>query len=227
MPKALSAACLFSISGLVAAASAVELAFDDFEPGMAPVRSRVLITPRWLRLDNGKLDDNFVLFDRESREIFSVNHTDRSVLHIPAGEDLPAAPESLALELRDAPSPMPKVGEHAVKSYQVLAMGQGCAGFSVAPSLLPDAARAFADYQQALARSSYRRLDSTPMELRTPCFLADNVYAVEMRFGTGMMIAEQRADGRGRLLAGFENEVAVDDALFVLPDYPSYQLPGN
>lgn len=225
MPKALS--LLGLVAGAAVADTAVELTYDDFEPGVEVARSRVLVTERWLRWDDGIDEGDYVLFDRQSNELFSVSHGDQSVLHVPRGKDLPAVPESLSITRQPSGSPAPKVGDHEIKSYEVQAMGQVCAAFSVAPELLPDAAAALRAYQMTLARSSLSRLSATPAEMHTPCFLGNNIYGVDLRYSAGLNIAERRADGRGRLLADFREGVKIAPILFTLPDYVRYQLPGS
>ena len=56
--------------------------FDELDAGIDPVQVRYLVTTKYLRIDNGGLQDNFILFDAANKIIYSVNHEDKTILVI-------------------------------------------------------------------------------------------------------------------------------------------------
>ena len=216
---------------------AIELWFEEFEPGVGSWRSRVLISEHWLRWEDaasaaaavagdGDGDGDFLLFDRRSATLYNATRADRSLLVIPRAAPLPKVPAALGLVRERLPDGAPAVGGVAVSSYRLRANGVDCGGFSAAPGLLDDAAAALREYRLAVAANNFARLGVTPESLRGDCFLANNIHAVAMRHAAGFPVAEwRRDDGRRRLLIDFNPEREVDTALFALPDYSRYQLP--
>ena len=56
----------------------LQLVFEEREPGVGPYRTRMLLDQRFLRIDSGADQDDYVLFDRVKGEIHNFNHEDRS-----------------------------------------------------------------------------------------------------------------------------------------------------
>ncbi len=62
----------------------LEVIIEESEPGLDPYLSRYLLSEDFLRLDDGSDRSDFILFDRQTREIHSFNHEDRTHMLIVA-----------------------------------------------------------------------------------------------------------------------------------------------
>ncbi|HEB99198.1 MAG TPA: hypothetical protein ENJ05_06815 [Thiotrichales bacterium] len=213
----------------VAAAMPVDwLLYQEREPGVDPYPVRILVSERFMRIDDGYEGSDFVLFDRRARTIFSITREEKSmlVIHDSVFDRQSGAPD---IEVRvTQPKGAPKIAGRQVKEFEMHAGGDLCLSASVVPGLLPDVSQALAEYQQVLAARQFRDLDKTPPELRTPCFLANYVYGNERHLQHGLPIREAVTGGRMRVLMDYRAGAAMDEALFELPKgYRRLELGGG
>ncbi len=217
-----------SAAAAEAAGSSVEavmLLYLEREAGTDAYPVRMLVTPDYLRIDDNRDAGDFVLFERDSGRVTSVAHDTRTLVRIERFEfDRSASPDyRIDLELAED---APPIGGHAVSEYRLRAGDTLCADASVVPGLLGDAARALAAYERVLAGRHFQDLDKTPAEFRTPCYLANYVYAGDRMAAAGLPVRMHIRDGRERLLVDYAPRVSVAGELFKIPEgYELLQLP--
>ncbi|HEY0720196.1 MAG TPA: hypothetical protein VGE50_02970 [Gammaproteobacteria bacterium] len=195
------------------------------EPGIEPYLSRWLITPNFLRIDEGDEADNYLLFDRRKRTIYSVVHGDRTVLDIPyrAVERKPSKllpQESRAIH----DDKMPGIsGQPAI--YRELYVGKSlCYSVISVEQLLPDAVQAMRDYRTVLAGEQAKTLDNTPLELQDPCDLTLHIFSPLWLLEKGLPIQEWSPQGKASALLNYKIDEMVSSELFALPkEYRHYQ----
>jgi hypothetical protein len=108
---------------------------------------------------------------------------------------------------------------------QIFADGKLCSETVSAKGLLPDAARALAEFKSALAYTQLQTFRNTPEELRQPCDLAHHVWEGGRGLAYGLPLEERDYAGRVRRLSGNAMK-NLDSALFVLPTgYIAMQPP--
>ena len=219
-------------AGLSAAAQAANqdsdlLVYRVWEPGLEPYISRFLVTPRYVRIDEGGDDAGYTLFDRREHIIYNISHADRSVLVMNPPSQVPKQPDDLKLDERIEDDPKaPRIAGKAPQHISLLANGQVCRELVVVPGLMPEAMAALRDFQQVLARVQAATLSAMPSDMQTPCDLADNVYAPLRPLAHGLPIQEH-SPTRSRSLVDFENSYQADDKLFGIPaDYERSPMPG-
>lgn len=195
------------------------LLWQEQEAGIAPYQTRMLVTDHYLRSDDGHDDANFMLFDRQSRRIYSVAHDQHAILMIEAGSVPASAGPRPSVEVLLRPDPeAPKIGGLTVSHFQLYSGNQECLQATLVPGLLPEALAAMREMQAVLAGRQYRDMDKTPEEYRTACFLANYVYDIDRHLQAGMPIRELREDGRQRVLLDYRTGEAVSPDLFKLPE---------
>ena len=197
------------------------LAYEEQEAGVEAYTVRVLVVPGYLRMDDGHDDDDFMLFDRTSQTIFSINHEDRGILVIePAapGGDEHAPPPDLNLDVEKTEDKnVPPVAGRTPEIYRFTADGETCLEAVVVPGLLPQAVQALGEYDRLLAERQRSTLDNTPVEFRTPCYLSRYIYAPGKQLEKGLPIQEWDSSGYRRSLTDFRDKVSIDAELFKLP----------
>lgn len=216
----------FAALALLACAGAqaqdmIELRYRDSESDGTSYQTRILVTKRYLRMDEGRDDGDFALFDRQAGTLVNVMH-ERGLLMVMPGGRLPEAPpRGYRLEKRLAP-----VRGTSVR-VQLLADGKLCSETVAAAKLFPDAARALAEYKAALAYAQWLTYLSTPAELRQDCDLVQHVWQAGLALAHGLPIEERDYAGHVRQYLGGEKR-RPGPALFRLPEnYGRVELAGS
>ena len=229
-PQSLSLILLLclAISGFARAAS-WELIFKEEEPGVEPYLTRMTVTDHHLRIDDLSDDSGFILFDRDDRRIYSVNHDNRTTLIIDAHKfDAPVMDKALKTtdtSLEDAPL----VAGKRVRDYRVEWHDESdievCTHIQYVPGLLaPEVGAVLAEYQRVMAGNNVHNLEATPEEYRTPCMLSDQVYFDGAIYRKGLPIMQWHSNGRQRFLQNYR-EVEPEAGLFDIPeDYRELRL---
>lgn len=210
-------------AGVVSAAEipATVVWFQLQEDGIAAYPVRYIVTPDYMRSDDGQDAGDFMLFDRHQRRIYSVVRDNRSVLEIDGNGRLPEKPRTLQFAVRErAARQAPKIAGQSPLEVELLAGGEVCRTALVIPDFLETVRVALQEFSQALAVQQRRTLAHTPVDMQTPCFLSRYLYATDFHLSRGMLLADWDSAGERRELTGYENSVTVDDGLFVVPgDY--------
>ncbi|MBU1192799.1 MAG: hypothetical protein KKA36_02790 [Gammaproteobacteria bacterium] len=207
-----------TVSADAAQAQATLLMWEEQEAGVAPYSSRMLVTENYLRSDDGHDDGDFILFDRQTQRIYSVSHEQRSVLVIEASQPPEMVPLQPPLQDSLQPDPeAPKIAGQSASHFQLSSGDQVCLQATVVPGLMPDVVAALREMQAVLAARQYRDLDKTPEDYRTPCFMANYIYAIDRHLQAGFPVLELRQDGWQRALLDFHSDQPVAAELFSVP----------
>lgn len=200
------------------AVSATVLLWQEQEAGIAPHSTRMLVTKQHLRSDDGRDAADFMLFNRQTRRIYSVSHSERSILVIEA-EAMPATagPQPAFNESLQPDPDAPRISGLAASQFQLSSGDQKCLQATLVPGLLPGVVDALGELQNVLAARQYRDLAKTAEEYRTPCFLANYVYAIDRHLQAGFPVMELRQDGWQRALLDYRSDQMIASELFQLP----------
>lgn len=198
----------------------IELRYRDSEADGTAYQTRILVTDRYLRMDEGRDGGDFVLFDRKTGKIANVQH-ERKLLLAMQNRKLPQSPpHAYQVEKKVVP-----VREGTVR-VQVLADGKLCSETVAAAKLFPDAVRALSEYKAAMAYTQWTTYRNTPAELRQDCDLVHHVRETGHSLSHGLPLEERDYAGRGRQYVGGEKR-ALKPQLFKLPNgYELLELPG-
>lgn len=195
-------------SGL--AADMIVLRYLDQDPGAPPYTSRILITPQFLRLDDGRDESDFVLLKRKTGEVTNVLHGMKTAMRI-RNKPLPASArptwqvEERVEEIRPG-----------TNRVTILANGKVCSQTVAAEKLLPEAAKALAEYKAALAWTQYQTYQNTEPDMRQDCDLVHHVWDTGLALGHGLPMEERDYAGRSRHLEKQGRE-RLRPGLFKLP----------
>lgn len=191
-------------------ADMIVLHYLDQDPGAAAYASRVLVTPRFLRVDDGHDDADFVLLKRKTGELTNVLHSMKTNMRI-RNKTLPASKrptwkvEQRVEEIRPG-----------TNRVTVLVNGKACSQTVAAEKLLPEAAKALAEYKAALAWTQYQTYQNTDPDMRQDCDLVHHVWDTGLALSHGLPMEEQDYAGRTRQLEAQGRQKLRPD-LFKLP----------
>lgn len=217
--------CL-SMGAVAQTLDGVMLRFMISEPGLEPYPSRMIITEKMIRMDDGSAQGDYLLFDRERQQISSVTHEDETVLDVPL-RPLPTR-SPIALERHhtlEADAEAPSIDGKQPQRLRLFVNEKLCHESVVVPGLLPDVANAISDFRRVLAGEQGKILDDLPVETLDACDLALNTFYPAWPLHSGLAVQEFDVTTRsGRLLLDIEQTFKADEKLFVLPSgYRHYQ----
>jgi hypothetical protein len=211
MKVALLLLCALALNA--AAAEMNEIRYLDQDPEQPAYSSRILILGDRLRMDYGRDQEDFILFDRSSGMVWLVAHGEHRATGIPARSMKQVAKTAAWPKGWQFSQDHQTSGANAL--FQVRLNDQLCVEFKTAP-ILKDEARLLRDFRRALAGNQADAWNGTPETLRQPCTLVVDVHQAGLEYQQGLPLAIRYWDGRSRLYQSHATR-AAQPALFELP----------
>lgn len=205
--------------------AATVLYLTEKEAKAKPYDTRMIITKGFVRMDGGKDKGDFILFDRTTGDIFSVSVEDQQIL-VMRSRKLTAKP---SIELKDTvvrdTSPFPSIEGSVVSHVELKTNGKRCYDLFAATTLMPDVVTALRQYRQSLAAQQAQTLAVTPEEFKTPCDLANNVFAPARHLEFGFPIRLEDMTGKVIELINFNQKYRATESQMSLPlGYKSFMI---
>lgn len=219
-----SALLVWSSLILAASTKSLVLHYDEAEAGAGVQTMRYIINDQFLRIDSGDAASDFILFDRNKKIVFSINHEDQTILKISYKPwELPKYDFQVSIE-EHALSDAPKVFGKQVFSYQVKVQDKVCTKVLLVKNMHMKRLQVLYEFQNIMSGQQVATLDNTPREYHTPCFLVDQVFHKADYLKLGLPIQISYSRDYSKFLQGIKEET-VDEALFVLPAKYEEYLP--
>lgn len=207
---------------------AVMLKYMVSEQGLEPYPSRIIVTDKMVRMDDGEPQGDYLLFDREKQLISSVNHEEGTVFEIPARLLPMRSPIVLKRNHSlEADAKAPLIAGRQPHQLRLFVNDQLCYDAVVVPGMHPEVVRALTDYRRVLAGEQGKLLDELPSEVLDGCDLALHTFYPGWPLESGLAIQEfDLSMQRGRLLVDMDADYKVEAALLSLPgSYRHYSAP--
>ncbi len=185
-----------------------EIRYADREPEQEKITSRILFLGEKMRMDYGRDDQGYVLFDRAIKTVWHVSPQDQRLTGIRFAKIPKVWPPNWHLTQDAMPS------ENSVLS-QVRVNGMLCVEYKHA-AMLSKEATFIAEFRRNIAANQARLWIETPDALRQPCVLALDVQAAGVEYSQGLPLALRYWDGRNRVYQG-HSMLAARPELFELP----------
>lgn len=219
----------FCTAASAAEPTAAMVLYQVTEPGLDPYSSRLIVTPRHMRMDDGVAGSNFVLFDRRRNIIYSVTHSDRTVLEIharPVDVESPVALQRKHTQVMTEDG-LPAIAGRTPQQYRLSVNGELCYETVAVAGLLDDVVAALTAFRTVLAGENARILTDVPADMQDPCDLALNTYAPGWQLQFGLPIQERDTQGKGQSLLDYSTDYPVEAGLFSLPKGYQHYAPGR
>jgi hypothetical protein len=188
----------------------IALRYVNQDPGAPPYLTRILVTPDFMRMDDGNDDGDFVLLDRRQRRLTNVTRDNKLAMVFTPGT-LPPKPAGWKPRL-DAHPAAPGTQRFSLVLKDVV-----CSEGVAARAAAPDAAHAMAELKAVLAAMQYRVWKASPRELQHDCDLANQVWESGATLELGLPLEEREFTGRTRQLES-ESKQPLQPELFRVPD---------
>jgi len=195
------------------------LSFTESSPdGEYPVR--MLVSEKFLRIEDGDTHDGFIVFDRAARTIYSVSHTGKSTLVLHARPVTLSAPKQFEHKVERDKETLPSVDGMTVTHYRLLTNRERCFDVYAAEGLLPEVVTALREYHETLAGEQAAMQANMPIGLQSVCDLADQVFVPARYLEHGFPVRQVNRTGVTRQLVGYQRDVPVEKGIFDVPkDY--------
>jgi hypothetical protein len=189
--------------------------------------SRLIVTPDFLRFDDGKDESDFLLFDRKKKTIYNTSSQDETILVIRNHKIVLPKKSDWTHVVDTDNKKSPNVGGKTVKHWVLLTNNVVCYDLYAARDLLPEVTSALSEYRQVLATQQAEIYMNSPERKRDVCELANNVYLPDRYLKHGFPIKYRDRDGRGEEMVGYKEAVEVKPELFKLPTgFKEYSISG-
>jgi hypothetical protein len=186
--------------------------------GEYPVR--MLVSEKFLRIEDGDTQDGFIVFDRTARTLYSVSHAAKSTLVLRARPVTLSAPKQFEHRVEREKETLPPVDGKTVTHYRLLTNRERCFDVYAAEGLLPEAVAALREYHETLAGEQAVMQTNLPAGLQSACDLADQVFLPARYLAHGFPVRQVNRAGVIRQLVSYQRDVPVEKGIFDLPkDY--------
>ena len=212
---------------LVSKSGATMLNFVEHERSVEPYPTRLIVTKKFLRFDDGEGSADFVLLDRNKDVVYSVNSSEGTVMAVHKKQLDIQPPFKLELtheqlnDMKEAPA----IDGIQPQHYQFSANGDKCYQVIAVQGLMPDVVVALQEFTDLLASDSKVTFNTLPADLQKPCDISMNTFAAGRHLAFGFPIHEWSENGSGRALVDYQLNLQPDANLFVLPaDYHHFTV---
>ncbi len=207
--------------------TSVKIDFVEHEKYVKPYPTRLIVTNQFMRFDDGEGSTSFILFNRDTDTIYSVNDEDRTVMSLKNQEIDLEPPMALELEERNLGTleDAPKIQGMTPVHYQFFANDEVCYDVVAVKGLMPDVVDAMQAFKTILANDSKVTFNNIPADLHNACDMSMSTFAAGRHLKHGFPIQEWSVDGDGRTLVDYDESYKPDPALFELPeDYRHFSV---
>ena len=214
-----------------------QLSYVERESGIDDYNITMLVSDRYIRIDEPGEESGFIVYDDKEKVIYSVGHDDKSVLIIREYDSSnKKSPVKSFIEytlLSDAP----KVAGKNMFNYRVFVNKSevssnkndeiNCMEIQLVEGFLPEVRRLLQNYQQVVSGQQVKMVDNKVTEIQTPCFYVDQVYNEGRYYEKGLPIQEWHSNDRFKALTSYK-KVEVENSIFSIPDdYKQFSMDIN
>lgn len=205
--------------------------FMEQETGVEPFQTRMIITKSFLRIDDGKDSNSFVLFDRNKKVVYSTIPEEERVMAVhekklKKGETF-EPPFPLAHSVKEMPEmkDAPEINGEKAKHHQLITNDKACYDVVSIKGLMPHVVTALKEFYTHMATDSMVTFNNMPADLHDACDMTLTTFKPVRQFEFGFPIQEWGKRDYSRSLVDFDPEYKADPKLFMLPkNYHHYTV---
>ena len=207
-----------------------QLEYLEREQGVDEYETVMLVSDRFIRVDQTGEADGYIIYDDSKKVIYSVSHADKSVLVIKqqafSEADSPVKKQVEYLQLADAP----KISDHTVFNYRVHVAGddeETCTEVQLAENLLPEVTGMLKNYQLVVSGQQARMTDNKITDMQTACYYIDQIYNTGAYYDKALPIQEWHSNESSKILTSYK-EISVSSDKFTIPEnYRQFSIGKN
>ena len=216
-----------------------KFSYLEREPETDEYEVTMLVSSRYIRVDEEGDNSGFIVYDDKDKIIYSVSHDDQSVLvikqHVFSTADLPVKPTIEYLQLADAPMVSGKnvfnyrvyINENNSEAKIDNESEETCLEVQLVENLLPEVRVILQNYQKVISGQQVKMADNKITELQTACYYIDQVYNTGGYFEKGLPIQEWHNNERSRILTGYSKVSIAPDKFKIPQDYRQFSISAT
>lgn len=205
--------------------------FMEKEKGVEPYQTRMIITKKFVRVDDGEGAKSFVLYDRNKKVVYSINPEEKTIMAVHEKKQEKNAkvepPFKLEHSFKEMPAmkDAPSIDGMQAKHYQLLTNNEVCYDVVAIKGLMPDAVTALTEFHKHMAADSLQTFNNIPADLHNACDMSMTTFAPARQFQFGFPIQEWGNREYVRFLIDYKTNYEAAPTLFDFPqDYKHYSV---
>lgn len=183
-------------------------------------KSRMFVNSKYLYINDDRSPEDFLLFDRKKRTIFSVTPSNETIFVIKPKEIKGDPPIKITYQGNSQPSSaIPKVSGRTATHYRYDANGEHCYdAVTLEKSFLPDVVQAIKEYRTVLAGEHASTVHKMPIDTQNACELAVNIYYATKHLDTGLPLREWDQKGFLKFMIDYNTKFKLDPEKIKIPE---------
>lgn len=226
MKRIIALLAITLLAGCQQAPSSHLIIFMENEQGIEPYQTRIISTADYLRFDDGKGSEDYVIFNRKEQKIYSISTAQQSIMMIEKKQHDLKPPMELNYTVKDlgVMENAPTIKGKAPHHFQYYTNDRLCLDVVSLPGLMDDALAGMREFHSVLATDSATTFGAMPADMHDPCEISLSTFAPVRHLQKGFPIQEWKA-GYSRSLVNYQDDYKPDPQLFKLPeDYFRYTV---
>lgn len=203
------------------------LFFTEYENNVDPYQTRLIVTKSFMRFDDGEGSEDYILFDRHKKIIYSVNTDEQTVMSVSEKHHDIKPPFELKLESKQLAleDNAPQIAGKEARHFRFLANDKACYDVIAVEGLMPQVVTALQEFNHILASDSAMTFNNLPADMQNACDMSMDTFAAGRHLEKGFPIQEWTESGTGRHLVDYNEDYQPDKSLFELPkDFKQYSV---
>ncbi len=208
----------------------VQLQYIEREQGIDDYETIMLISDRYIRIDELAEASGFILYDDKNKIIYSVSHQDQSVLvikeHVFTEKDSPVNYQLEYVQLADAPT----ISGHNIFNYRVYLPGmdgETCTEIQLVENLLPEVRQILQNYQKIISGQQVKITNNKVTDMQTACYFVDQIYNTGAYYKKGLPVQEWHSNEHSKILTSYK-KTSVNKEKFTIPEnYHQFSIDNN
>lgn len=206
----------------------VLIAYSERErAGTEAYRSLWYVNKNYMYVSDDRAPNDFLLFDRKKRTIYSVTRANKTVFVIKPKDIKRKAPIEINYVSESQPSSaIPQVSGRVATHYRYNANGKQCYdAVTLEKEFLPEVVEVLREFRQVLAGEHASTVHSMPADTHDPCDLALNIYHADQHLETGLPLREWDQKGFLKFMVNYKLNYKMDTSKFEIPaDYNEFSV---
>ncbi len=207
-----------------------ELKYIEREQGVDEYETIMLVSDRYIRIDQMGDDSGFIIYDDKNKIIFSVSHNDQSVLvikeYVFTEKDSPVRHKLEYLQLTDAPTISGK-NIFNYRLYTTEGYEETCTEIQLVENLLPEVTGLLRNYQKIVSGQQVKITDNKINDIQTACYFVDQIYNAGEYYEKGLPVQEWHSNEHSKTLTSYK-KISVNKEKFTIPEnYRQFSIDNN
>ncbi|NOZ54749.1 MAG: hypothetical protein GXP08_16700 [Gammaproteobacteria bacterium] len=207
----------------------VLMVYSEREAGGPLFRSRVFVSDNYVYMDDTRVPEDFLLFNRKEQKIYTVNSGEKSIFVIAAKAITVQPPIEINYTEESQPSSaIPKVNGGKATHYRYDVNGKRCYdAVTMESSFLPEVIGAFKEFRTVLAGEHASSLSRMPADTHDACGLALNIFYSTKHLEHGVPLREWDQRGFLKFMVDYAEGFKMKLERLQLPsEYRQYSVSG-